>query len=457
MCLLYLLCYNYPNCLHFKGMCLDFTMLERSSAVEKQKLESLDQAEGTSPERFPFEPAELAKSYSRRTCWGWLAVASLILTLLMLLAIIFQSDELVANYSAWLKWVQLVFLLVVLFSVLAVHKWSVLAISRLYLKVREDLRAVKAHKSKSRRLDLLGNEPCYYCGYKIAPIVCSKCGSIQWPSLVHQATGIKDTESWWPTAAFIAHHRFKLLAATMSAILVVFLPMMLNMQAKIRLEEQRMQEERAHVTEHLNASLGAVTDFRSSLLVYESSCPPDLISSDLCQEKWERIVTEYFRFSWYGPQTIKFIAKNYCIEGQNYNPENQAIPGSGLDELHNTGCFMLSEFDLVDDLDDQFGRLVETTIASRRGDQRVIASYNLYYSGMRLACALLFAQYPFSTLHNDEEIENTDPKSMQGCQGALIEAQPKQGKWLVEVKNRDELTRFWKTFYDSRMDGNPAP
>lgn len=439
---------------------------EKSERVEPsgELLDGVDEHEG-----YPTEK-DLAGIDRRRVIWGYLAVLALTATLTMLVAIVFQTDELVSTYAGQLKWVQAVFLFFVLFTTLAVHKWSVLAISRLYLKVRDDRR--KSPKDK----DLLGNQPCYYCGYRIAPIVCAACGSIQWPSLVNEATGIKGPRSWWPTAAFIAHHRFKILAASMSALLVVFLPMMLDMQAKIRLELENVQDTKARVTAHMNSSLEAVTNFRAALLAYESACLPAEVLSEFCRERWTLVVEEYFRFSWSGPQTIHSIVNDHCssprAESTRLGPEHeQAVV------LHNRACRLLTAFDTVDNLDTLFGKLVAESItdsaSAARGQLRLLTAHNLYNSGRRLACAMLFAHYPESTLLGEPE----DPRlgvelmSMQTCvidlEGMDWQAideeysrrrtggargQMAASAWLFNAESRDDLSGYWREFYDSRAE-----
>lgn len=350
-------------------------------------------------DRYP-TTEEFQRTYRWRRFWGIAAITSGGLLLFFFFATpIFLYDFLLKRPEIT-RGLYAAFLVAVIAFIYALHKWSIHVVSRLYLQVRCD--------RKSPDEDLLGNEPCYYCGAAHAPIVCGRCDSIQWPGLDHEATGIKDKKTYWATGVFIAHHRFKLLAAVLSALLLGVFPFVYRLEQERVIQQEEDALRKQILLSDLNEALPDLTSSRASLLFMASHCSkvPQGEALDnnsaYCSERFDLFFDHYFNFSWRGPQIIAQVRNEHC---------NKPCDALGWDNdpqdcvciTQNKACKQLEEH-LVDELDTLFVEYLREHRATTRSvgeddriqicENRIEAARKLYHSGKRVSCAIVLAGAP---------------------------------------------------------------
>lgn len=205
----------------------------------------------------------------------------------------------------------------------SLHSWALTQIDVLHRKVRKDRQVLAEAGSDEKKRDLalqrLGNRECGYCGEDHAPLVCSKCDSLQWSDISwRQLTDGTDPEPLDPSicsrffglAAFICHHRFKLLASVWTLIAVVFIPLAFQVAYERALSSAN---EHAAQTERAREVINAISEFRASLDQFELACKSRQGSlSSECNDLLKGFKRNFLFVSWNAGPVVDYFQRTEC-------------------------------------------------------------------------------------------------------------------------------------------------
>jgi hypothetical protein len=295
------------------------------------------------------------------------------------------------------------------------NTWAIAVISLLHETIvihRDELEAAKtAHRAAQmgekdaawRRVEkakkFLGNLPCGFCGHKSAPVICSKCKSIQWSDLYeagpNDERGLPRTKWHFPRAAFIVENRFQILTSLLSVAVFGLASVMLQVSrereqqvelktTKIRdqdeLTKERERESHEQRAIRMRANEGAFASsmarLRSTLITFASDCLPRTLTADgkdtssisECSAEYAEVLQRYYEMTWTGPSLVADIAS-----------EAGALCGSPLDgSARAQGCIVLELHDVFNDSDVEVHQFINAygqyLMSSRRDRARLEAA-----------------------------------------------------------------------------------
>jgi hypothetical protein len=299
--------------------------------------------------------------------------------------------------ETYAKWGLIGFLLLVIVTLWLAHQWSIDRMAELPTSYPA---ATVIHD-------------CHYCGGGKAFVVCSHCGSIQWETL---RSCKKGSASRWALAVFLAHHRWKLLAAVLSVVVVGTIAFAAQLQ--VHLWQRRAD---AQVAREMQARevINAMTSVRSALLGLAAFCgtkTKDEFKKD-CLDRFTVVVDQYHRLSWHAPPLLSYLMKSRCSAGSSNKAcslleglEQQETAKTGLGPLwaglmkankcsagsSNKACALWEELekqemaktDLVDCMDDSFRAVVREFTTRNTPEKRRDSVVDFYQHGRRLSCVL---------------------------------------------------------------------
>ena len=318
-------------------------------------------------------------------------------------------------------------------ALVSLHSWALTQIDVLHRKVRHDQQALEeastdAAKREARRR--LGNRGCDYCGGELAPLVCNQCDSLQWSDLSrrHLADGTdpqplhpKLRSRFFGVAAFICHHRFKLLASVWSLIAVVFIPLAFQVAYERALSSAN---ERAAQTDRAREVINAVSEFRASLDQFVVACGNRTETLDAgCHELLEGFKKHFLFVSWNAAPVVDYFQRTECSRVATLAPAEvlaavEAERRSDVD-LSRLACTVAELHDPVDYLDSTYRGFVRQVLFREEAGPAVLGpnpkeqqkreeeeAALLWRAGLQLGCLTFglahgsrFADYPREKLH----------------------------------------------------------
>lgn len=408
---------------------------------------------------------EIARSRGRAIA---VAAVSGVAILALLCAIASEYEWLVERPPWILLLLSSLFATALALFVLAVNAWSITLLRVLYRKVIWDRKALRDRQKGAKRL--LGNRACGYCGKDRAPILCGDCDSIQWGDLgdLHSGRlgsilGNGTRLRWhWAWAAFIAHHRFKLLAALLSAVAFGLLPFafeLSNRRVVAAADLRKMYREQG------KAVIESTIEYRSALQYLEHHCHAernDTLPSN-CSRMLHELARSFLVVSWNAPPVIAHLERERC-----------SAPGTALEIA---ACQAADRADVIAFLDAKYRAYVDAWSArladeaeeshARRLNQ---AGAELYVAGLQVGCVLfafshgasLVAEPGRSIGESAAHAQNACLRPMEALERHLVHGQPSTGETLAWVKRGLDLpaaqsaprTIDW-TAWDRRGAGQP--
>jgi len=322
-------------------------------------------------------------------------------------------------------------------ALVSLHSWALTQVDVLHRKVRHDQQILKEAGDDEEKQDdarkRLGNRGCDYCGGDHAPLVCNQCDSLQWSDLSrrHLADGTdpepldpKLLSRFFGVAAFICHHRFKLLASVWSLIAVVFIPLAFQVAYERALGSAN---EHAAQTDRAREVINAVSEFRASLdqLIVACGHRPGTLDAD-CHELLEEFKRYFLFVSWNAAPVVDYFQRAECSHVAILDPAAvleaiEAERRSAVD-LSRLACTVAALHDPVDYLDSTYRGFVRqvlfreeasakspAVVASKQKDQQKREEEEaalLWRAGLQLGCLTFglahgsrFTDYPREKLH----------------------------------------------------------
>jgi hypothetical protein len=217
---------------------------------------------------------------------------------------------------------------------------------------------------------LFGRE-CDACGYAHAPVLCGRCGTLQYGHLEPDALADVLPRWRWPVGVFVSHFRWEISTATVPALVAGLIALD---TAAITASREEARVERAAYRESVDSFINATISFRAALASYEAKCG-DKLDTQLCQDLFLSFSTNYMQFSWYGERAIYLLRAENCDA-----PEREETK---------IACRVFEEGSPIEDVDRQF-RTYSALLngASEEYGDRRVAALNLYEQSRLVQCAV---------------------------------------------------------------------
>ena len=266
---------------------------------------------------------------------GYLAVLVWGIVVCLVVITIFQYEwflDLGKGKELYVKLAPIGFCVLVILALVLTQYWSVAVISNLRGCIKNTAGETRFGKRITKyfhisedvegdRLIQLSERGCVYCGNAVAPLVCSKCGAVQWPDLTRQSLrenyGLTRAGLLWGYAVFFGHHRFKIFAGVLAIAVIGVLGF--SMETRL-LRHNRADAQITDARQVLDHLLG----YRSGLAKIRIICSSEnkegvasfenYTSQPICTEMFRQFIDSYYAFTWSAPDSLAHLNEIQCAQ-----------------------------------------------------------------------------------------------------------------------------------------------